>query len=183
MEDSTHVLMQHYGISPWELEVAYGIFNNKFSVEQEDTEYEGDEYVSIFEIDIPVVFGDAFFDWFGRKEWNKLKFLLKEMKRRRGGRKAIKTIVNFSSVPAVRFVVDVQDRDWYNDAIEKIDFMTELISHHLSADEIPKGTNAVTYRYIEKTKKWSILKAVADGCNFIKKDDVWINQSKRDLDL
>ena len=136
------ILMLHHGISPWELEVAYGIFAKKFIVEQKDIEYDGDEYSSILEIDIPVIFGDAFFDWFGRKEWDKIKFLLKEMKRRRGGRKAIKTVINFAIEPAVRFVVDAHDRDWYNNAVEKIDFMTELMPHHF---EIPKDLETVTY--------------------------------------
>ena len=168
------ILMLHHGISPWELEVAYGIFAKKFIVEQKDIEYDGDEYSSILEIDIPVIFGDAFFDWFGRKEWDKIKFLLKEMKRRRGGRKAIKTVINFAIKPAVRFVVDAHDRDWYNNAVEKIDFMTELIPHHLAKDEMPKNLETVTYMYNEKTKKWSIQEVVANGCEFIKKDSAWV---------
>ena len=32
------ILMLHHGISPWELEVAYGIFAKKFIVEQKDIE-------------------------------------------------------------------------------------------------------------------------------------------------
>ncbi len=173
MEKSSQILMMHYGISPWELEVAYGIFSKKFAVEQKDIEYDGEEYSSILQIDIPVVFGDMFFDWFGRKEWDRMKFLLKEMKRRRGGRKAIKTVVNFAGEPTIRFIVDAQDRDWYNNAVEKMDFMTELIQHHLAEGEIPKGAESVTYRYDEKTKKWSIQEAVADGCEFIKKNGSW----------
>ena len=184
MGNSSPVLMLHHGISPWELEVAYGTFVKKFAVEQKEIEYDGDEYVSIFEICIPVFFGDPFFEWFEHKEWDRIKFLLKEMKRRRGGRKAIKTVINFAGAPTVRFVIDAQDRNWYNNAIEKIDFMTDLIQHHLVEDNIPKGLEIVTYRYNEKTKKWSIQEAVANGIEFIKKENLWVKViPEKDLDL
>ena len=42
MGNSSPVLMLHHGISPWELEVAYGTFVKKFAVEQKEIEYDGD---------------------------------------------------------------------------------------------------------------------------------------------
>ena len=62
--------------------------------------------------------------------------------------------------------------------------MTDLIQHHLVEDNIPKGLEIVTYRYNEKTKKWSIQEAVANGIEFIKKENLWVKViPEKDLDL
>jgi len=37
------VSLAYYGISPWEIEVIYGLFNGKFRVLQEETEQNKDK--------------------------------------------------------------------------------------------------------------------------------------------
>ncbi|SVC60565.1 uncharacterized protein METZ01_LOCUS313419, partial [marine metagenome] len=60
------VSLRYYGISPWEIEVIYNIFNEKFEVIQEETErdeyFKGwnkgarEEFVSALTITIPLPF-------------------------------------------------------------------------------------------------------------------------------
>jgi hypothetical protein len=40
------VRLAYYGISPWEIEVIYGLFNGKFRVLQEETEQNKENFVS-----------------------------------------------------------------------------------------------------------------------------------------
>ena len=65
--------LQYYGISPWEIEVLYGILDDKFTVVQEETEQTDPNFVSIIIITIPVQFSEEFFKWFEFKRWEKIK--------------------------------------------------------------------------------------------------------------
>ena len=72
------VSLRYYGISPWEIEVIYNIFNEKFEVIQEATERDEylqrleshslrracEECVSALTITIPLPFSEEFFKWF-----------------------------------------------------------------------------------------------------------------------
>ncbi len=109
--------MKYYGISPWEIEVAYEYFNSRFRVTQEEIEPDDPDFVSMLNLDIPLEFNLAFFTWFEFKRWNKVKALFKEMKRRRGSGNALKIQVNFVGSPKIRFVVDTEDRHLYNNAV------------------------------------------------------------------
>ena len=64
--------------------------------------------------------------------------------------------------------------DFYDRAHATRECMEKIDLHHLAKDEIPKDLETVTYRYNEKTKKWSIQEVVANGCEFIKKDSAWV---------
>ena len=91
------VSLRYYGISPWEIEVIYNILNEKFEVIQDATERDEyskgwnagsrEEFVSALTITIPLPFSEEFFKWFGFKAWEKVKSIIKEMKRRRGNGK------------------------------------------------------------------------------------------------
>jgi len=90
MEDKPQdVCLRYYGISPWEIEVIYNLFNGKFSIIQEETEQNKESFVSALTIDIPLQFSEEFFKWFEFKAWEKVKSIIKEMKRRRGKGNAI----------------------------------------------------------------------------------------------
>ena len=99
--------LRYYGISPWEIEVLYGLLNDKFTVVQEETErdeyFKGwnkgarEEFVSALTITIPLPFSEEFFKWFGFKAWEKVKSIIKEMKRRRGNGKAIRVEILFQT--------------------------------------------------------------------------------------
>ena len=83
-DDPSAVSLRFYGISPWEMEVLHGIFNNKFKIIQEETTQIDTNFVSELIITIPVQFSEEFFKWFEFRAWEKVKSILKEMKRRRG---------------------------------------------------------------------------------------------------
>ena len=166
------VSLRYYGISPWEIEVVYNIFNERFEVIQEETDKNeyftklgwntDNEFVSALTITIPLPFSEEFFKWFGFKPWEKVKSIIKEMKRRRGNGKAIRVEILFQTeewnkihtvarskqngegpilsdnderlpdYPNVKFAIDSSENHIFNSAIEKIDVMVELLPYHLN---------------------------------------------------
>ena len=173
--------LRYYGISPWEIEVLYGILSDKFTVVQEETgdplvgnlpmnHVEDDQnLVSALIITIPVQFSEEFFQWFGFKRWEKMKSIIKEMKRRRGNRKAIRVEIIFKneewsskhpSFPHVKFAIDCSENHIFNSAIEKIDVMVELLPYHLNhsilAKKFCKDPMEVRYRYDVTYSKWYV---------------------------
>lgn len=164
-QDAT--ILKYYGISPWEIEVVHGIFNGKFQVIQEETEVFDDDYVSVLHIHIPIMFGEEFFKWFEFKTWENVKSIFKEMKRRRGTGKAIKIELFFLGELDIRFVIDLDERQWFDNAIEKIDFVVELLPHHLSPDKIPKGMTEAIYKFDTNAGRWRFMSAKVGSNEYI----------------
>jgi len=125
-ENGLKTSLRYHGISPWEIEVIYGYLDSRFSISQEEIKSQDEDFVSFLEWDIPLAFNEEFFDWFEFRRWEKIKAVFKEMKRRRGSGNAIKIIINFFGKPKISFVLDTEERQWYDNAIEKIDFVLEL---------------------------------------------------------
>ena len=145
------VRLAYYGISPWEIEVIYGLFNEKFRILQEETEQNKENFVSALNIDIPLPFSEEFFKWFEFRAWERVKSIIKEMKRRRGKGNAIVVEILFTGEPNVRFVTDLNENHDFNSAIEKIDFVVELLPYHLNDSNIPS----------DPSEDFSILDAVS----------------------
>ena len=168
------VSLRYYGISPWEIEVIYDLFNGKFMILQEEIEMEeGEEtFVSSLTIDIPVPFSEEFFKWFEFKTWEKVKSIIKEMKRRRGKGHAILIEIIFAGNPNVRFVTDSDENHNFNSAIEKIDFVVELLPYHLNDNNIPNDPTGVLYKYDIESGKWMLDSVLANEKRFFfpKKD-------------
>jgi len=174
MEDKPQIVsLRYYGISPWEIEVIYNIFNEKFEVIQEETGQDGyaekssvfgftsigdrnNEFVSALTITISLPFSEEFFKWFGFKAWEKVKSIIKEMKRRRGKGNAIIVEILFTGKPNVRFVTDLNENHDFNSAIEKIDFVVELLPYHLNDSNIPSDPSEVLYKYDIESGKWKL---------------------------
>ena len=150
------VRLAYYGISPWEIEVIYGLFNEKFRVLQEETEQNKENFVSALTIDIPLSFSEEFFKWFEFKAWERVKSIIKEMKRRRGKGNAIVVEIIFTGEPNVRFVTDLNENHDFNSAIEKIDFVVELLPYHLNDSNIPSDPSEVLYKYDIESGKWKL---------------------------
>ena len=163
------VCLRYYGISPWEIEVVYNLFNEKFEIIQEEIDQTEVNFVSALTIVIPLTFSEEFFQWFGFKRWEKMKSIIKEMKRRRGNRKAIRVEIIFKneewsskhpSFPHVKFVIDSSENHIFNSAIEKIDVMVELLPYHLNhsilAKKFCKEPMEVRYRYDVTYSKWYV---------------------------
>jgi hypothetical protein len=173
--------------------VIYNIFNEKFEVIQDVTERDEyskgwnagsrEEFVSALTITIPLPFSEEFFKWFGFKAWEKVKSIIKEMKRRRGNRKAIWVEILFENeewnekitepgespilsdkderlpdYPHVKFVIDSSENHIFNSAIEKIDVMVELLPYHLNHSKIKNWCKPmiVDYTYDVTFSKWYV---------------------------
>jgi len=150
------VRLAYYGISPWEIEVIYGLFSGKFRIQQEETEQNKENFVSALTIDIPLSFSEEFFKWFEFKAWERVKSIIKEMKRRRGKGNAIVVEILFTGEPNVRFVTDLNENHDFNSAIEKIDFVVELLPYHLNDSNIPSDPSEVLYKYDIESGKWKL---------------------------
>jgi len=150
------VSLTYYGISPWEIEVIYCLFSGKFRIQQEETEQNKENFVSALTIDIPLSFSDEFFKWFEFKAWERVKSIIKEMKRRRGKGNAIVVEIIFTGDPNVRFVTDLNENHDFNSAIEKIDFVVELLPYHLNDSNIPSDPSEVLYKYDIESGKWKL---------------------------
>jgi len=150
------VRLAYYGISPWEIEVIYGLFNEKFRILQEETEQNKENFVSALTIDIPLSFSEEFFKWFEFRAWERVKSIIKEMKRRRGKGNAIVVEILFTGEPNVRFVTNLNENHDFNSAIEKIDFVVELLPYHLNDSNIPSDPSEVLYKYDIESGKWKL---------------------------
>jgi len=200
------VSLRYYGISPWEIEVIYNIFNEKFEVIQEDPGKDGyftklgwntdNEFVSAITITIPLPFSEEFFKWFGFKAWEKVKSIIKEMKRRRGNGKAIRVEFIFDNeewhklrgvilsdnaeilpdYPHVKFAIESSENHNFNSAIEKIDFMVELLPYHLNHSKMKKFCKKpmeFRYRYDIQSGKWYVSYVLTyDGGGTFSPDDL-----------
>ena len=150
------VCLRYYGISPWEIEVVYNLFNEKFEIIQEEIDQTGVNFVSALTIVIPLTFSEEFFKWFEFRAWEKVKHIIKEMKRRRGKGNAIVIEILFAGEPNVRFVTDLNENHDFNSAIEKIDFVVELLPYHLNDSNIPSDPSEVLYKYDIESGKWKL---------------------------
>jgi len=165
--------LQYYGISPWEIEVLYGILNDKFTVVQEETEQTDPNFVSVIIITIPVQFSEEFFKWFEFKRWEKIKSIIKEMKRRRGSGNAIKIEIIFTGEPSIRFIIDLHEKHFFNNATEKIDNIVELLQYHLSGNDTPENVSEVVYKFDTDLGRWKLNMITADDKKFISTEKGW----------
>ena len=154
MPEYLKTTLQYYGISPWEIEVIYEFLNSHFTVIQDEIEPNDENFVSFLDMEIPLPFNNAFFEWFTFRRWEKVKAIFKEMKRRRGSGNALKIKINFSGNPKIIFIIDTADRELFNNAVEKIDFVLELLPYHLDPKKIPVGVSEITYKFDSKSIRW-----------------------------
>jgi len=173
MPENLEVTLRYYGISPWEIEVLYGFLNSHFTVIQDEIEPNDKDFVSFLEMEIPLPFNEAFLQWFDFKRWEKVKGIFKEMKRRRGSRNAIKIKINFSGKPRIIFTVDIDDRQWFNNAVEKIDFVLELLPYHLDSEKLPSGISEIMYKFDSKSVRWRLNTASSENKKYTFKEDSW----------
>ena len=168
------LVLKHYGISPWEINVITSILDKRFKTEDEEIEntYE-DKFVSHLEISFPYSFNEEFFKWFDFKEWDKLKGVFKEMKRRRGNGRAIRIVLNFAGEPDITFVIQSDQSQWFKMEVEKIDFVVELLPYHLEPDKIPEGVKKVIYNFNQETARWKINTIYTNDEIFVNSEKGW----------
>lgn len=173
INENLKISLQYYGISPWEIEVIYGYLNSRFSIIQEEIEANDDNFVSFLNLDIPLAFNEEFFKWFDFRRWEKMKAVFKEMKRRRGTGNALKIIINFLGKPKIVFVLDTEDRQWYDNAIEKIDFVLELLPYHLDPEKLPSDVLEIVYKFDPESIRWRLNTATSENKRYVFRGDSW----------
>ena len=165
--------LQYYGISPWEIEVIYGLFKDRFKVNQEEIEQDEPDFVSMLNVPIPLSFNEEFFKWFEFRRWDKVKAIFKEMKRRRGSGNAIKISVSFIGNPKIQFIIDSENSQWFNNAVEKIDFVLELLPYHLDPEKLPSDVSEVIYQFDSKAARWRLNTAYVKDKKFVFAGNGW----------
>ena len=173
MSESLSTTLTYYGISPWEIEVLYGFLNSHFTIIQEEIEPNEEKFVSYLNMDIPLTFNEAFFQWFDFKRWEKVKAVFKEMKRRRGSGNALKIKINFLGNPKIIFIIDIEDKQWFDNALEKIDFVLELLPYHLDPKKIPNNILEIIYKFDSESIRWRLHTALSENKKYIFRGDLW----------
>ena len=168
------LIMKHYGVSPWEINVITSILDKRFLTEDEEIEntYE-EKFVSHLEILFPYSFNDEFFKWFDYKEWDRLKGVFKEMKRRRGDGKALRIELSFAGEPNIKFVLESDESQWFKMEVEKIDFVVELLPYHLDEEKLPMGVNSVIYNFDQEAARWRLNTVFTDEKKFVNTENGW----------
>ena len=173
MSQELTTTLTYYGISPWEIEVLYGFLNSHFKIVQEEIEQNDEDFVSFLDVNIPLTFNEAFFQWFEFKRWEKVKDVFKEMKRRRGSGNALKVKINFSGKPKIIFSIDIEDKQWFDNAIEKMDFVLELLPYHLDPQKLPNEVSEIAYKFDSESIRWRLNTANSESKKFIFRGDSW----------
>lgn len=157
-------LFRHFGLSPLEIEIIYNTLSSLFSVQEENVPPDSN-YLSFVEIQFPASYSDSFFLLLGADRWNKIKGLLKEMKRRRGS-KGLKVSLVFCGVsadPNLKVVFSLKSGkglSQYDNAIEKIEYLVDTLPIQIE-NSIVK-TERVDCVYDESSLKW-IPQATQNG--------------------
>ena len=165
--------LRFYGVSPWELEVLYSLFNSLFRVEEHPEEGQDEDFKTMIDVIFPLAFNDAFFKWFGSSRWDKFKAILKELKRRRGGGRTLRVYVKFIGKPNIKFTIDPQERSQFDTAIEKLDFVLELIPYHLDPHKMPSSITEILYYYDDSTGRWGINSATSETERYLFSENEW----------
>ncbi|GKS67253.1 hypothetical protein YTPLAS73_08000 [Nitrosarchaeum sp.] len=142
-------------------------------ISQEEIEANDENFVSFLNIDIPLAFNEEFFQWFDFRRWEKIKAVFKEMKRRRGTRNALKININFFGNPKIIFVIDIDDKQLYDNAIEKIDFVLELLPYHLDPKKLPSDILEIIYKFDPQTARWRLKTAKSENKIYSFRGDRW----------
>lgn len=148
--------LKFYGVSPWESEVLYSLLHGLFNVEEDKMEQPDEDFSTMIDIVFPLAFNDAFFKWFGRARWDKAKAILKEFKRRRGGGKTLRVYIKFTGRPSIRFTLDLDDRNMFDTAVDKMDFVLELLPYHLDPQKLSGGVSDLSYLFDDRAGKWVV---------------------------
>jgi hypothetical protein len=162
----------HYGVSPWEVEVIYGLFAERFKIEQNEITEQDPNFVSVIDIAIPLGFNEEFFKWFEYHRWDKIKYIFKEMKRRRGRKNSLRIRIGFTGAPKIEFILDVEEKDTFDNALEKLDFVIELLSYHLNFENI-EDVSKVIYKFDTDTRKWKMHTLFANNKRFLLVNNTW----------
>lgn len=145
--------LEHYGVSPYEIEALYSSLA-RFS-EVDEIKLDDSEYQSLLNIEFPVPYDDNFFQSFGFDNWQRIKYIFKEMKRRRG-KKDFKLSLSFSgsteSNSKLVFSITGDSGAQFEYALEKIAHMVDSIN--MKIKNLDTNRQVIPYTYDAVTMKW-----------------------------
>lgn len=150
------LLLRSNGISPWEQEVLFSLLHGLFEVTEDSKAVEDENFTTTLEITFPFEFNEAFFKWFGISRWDKTKGIIKEMKRRRGSGNSLLVNIKFKGNPSVKFTIDLDEKHLFDTAVDKIDFVLELIPYHLNPKKLSGDTTEASYYFDGMIGKWNL---------------------------
>ena len=150
------ITIEYFGISPFEIEVIYNTLSKFFPVDEEKILTEESGYVSLLNIEFPTPYDEYFFQSLGFDNWQKIKYLFKEMKRRRG-KKAFKITLSFCGISAdinskVDFLLTNEIGPQFEYAIEKIEHTIDPI--HQEITNLGSKRQFMIYTYDASAMKW-----------------------------
>lgn len=153
------IKLEYFGISPLEIEVIYDTLSKFLLVDEEKILVEESEYVSLLNIEFPVAYDEYFFQSFGFDNWQKIKFVLKEMKRRRG-RKRFKITLSFCGISTdinskLVFSLTSEIGPQFEYAIEKIEHIIDTI--HIEIKNLESKRQSMSYTYDAIAMKWVLV--------------------------
>jgi ubiquinone/menaquinone biosynthesis C-methylase UbiE len=150
------IKLEYFGISPFETEVIYNTLSKFLLVDEGNILVEDSEYASLLNIEFPVAYDEYFFQSFGFDNWQKIKYVLKEMKRRRG-RKRFKITLSFCGISTdinskLVFSLTSEIGPQFEHAIEKIEHIIDTI--HIEIKNLESKRQSMSYTYDDIAMKW-----------------------------
>jgi hypothetical protein len=150
------ITIEYFGISPFEIEVIYSTLSKFSPVDEEKILTEESGYVTLLNIEFPTPYDEYFFQSLGFDNWQKIKYLFKEMKRRRG-KKAFKITLSFCGISAdinskVDFLLTNEIGPQFEYAIEKIEHAIDSI--HQEVTNLGSKRQFMIYTYDASAMKW-----------------------------
>ena len=156
---NTIIKLEYFGISPLEIEVIYDTLSKFSWVEEGEILVDESEYVSLLNIEFPVAYDEYFFESFGFDNWQKIKYVFKEMKRRRG-RKRFKITLSFCGISTdinskLVFSLTSEIGPQFEYAIEKIEHIIDTI--HIEIKNLESKRQSMSYTYDAIAMKWVLV--------------------------
>jgi hypothetical protein len=153
------IKLEYFGISPLEIEVIYDTLSKFSVVDEGKILVDESEYVSLLNIEFPVAYDEYFFQSFGFDNWQKIKYVFKEMKRRRG-RKRFKITLSFCGISTdinskLVFSLTSEIGPQFEYAIEKIEHIIDTI--HIEIKNLESKRQSMSYTYDAIAMKWVLV--------------------------
>jgi hypothetical protein len=156
------IKLEYFGISPLEIEVIYDTLSKFSGVDEGEILVDESEYVSLLNIEFPVAYDEYFFESFGFDNWQKIKYVFKEMKRRRG-RKRFKITLSFCGISTdinskLVFSLTSEIGPQFEYAIEKIEHIIDTI--HIEIKNLESKRQSMSYTYDAIAMKWILVDVI-----------------------
>ena len=66
-----------------------------------------------------------------------------------------------------------QDKQWFDNAVEKIDSVLELLPYHLDPQKTPSEISEIIYKFDSESIRWRLFNASSENKKFSFTDESW----------